>query len=147
MLTLSGGGNIGLCLGRMYSLAFQSPVIVYDPYISEAGRASWTNALPEGRVTFAETLGELLIEAEVVSIHVPLTASTKDLIAAPQLRQMKSSAILINSARGGIVHEDDLAEALETGVIFGAGLDAFVDEPPAKDKYERFCKIPNLVMT
>lgn len=146
-LTSVGGGNIGLCLGKMYSLAFQSPVMVYDPYISESGKAAWSSALPEGRVTFAQTLGELLIEADVVSVHVPLTASTKDLIAAPQLRQMKTSAILINSARGGIVHEDDLAEALEAGVIFGAGLDAFVDEPPAKEKYERFCKLPNLVMT
>lgn len=74
-------------------------------------------------------LDELLRTADVVSIHSPLTPRTRGLIGAAELAQMKPSAILINVARGGIVDEQALAEALDAGTIAGAGLDVFVNEP------------------
>jgi phosphoglycerate dehydrogenase-like enzyme len=144
---LLGGGNIGLCLGRMYSQAFRANIILHDPYLTSAARKTWEDTVGKDRFTFADSLDDLLANSDVVSLHVPLTKSTRNLISAPQLEAMKPSSILINSARGGIVNEDDLAEALENGSIYGAGLDAFELEPPSLEKYERFCKLGNLVMT
>lgn len=128
-------------------MAFRSNVIVYDPYLSDKARKMWTDTLGEGRVTIALKLEDLLSQADIVSLHVPLTSGTRNLISARELGQMKRSAILINSARGGIVNEADLATALEQGQIFGAGLDAFDSEPPSLEKHERFCKLDNVVLT
>lgn len=77
----------------------------------------------------AVSLEELLRTADVVSIHSPLTPRTRGLIGTAQLAMMKPTAILINVARGGIVDEQALAEALDAGTIAGAGLDVFVNEP------------------
>lgn len=77
----------------------------------------------------AVPLAELLRTSDVVSIHAPLTPRTRGLIGAAELAQMKPSAILVNVARGGIVDEKALAEALDAGTIAGAGLDVFVNEP------------------
>ena len=74
-------------------------------------------------------LEELLSEADVVTLHVPLTDDTHHLIAGPALARMKSSAILINTARGPIVDEAALVQALRDGTIAAAGLDVFEDEP------------------
>lgn len=142
-----GGGNIGLCLGQMYSLAFQAKVILHDPYLTSAARKKWEDTVGADRFTFSASIDDLLANSDVVSLHVPLTKSTRDLISMSQLKTMKASGILINSARGGIVNEEHLAYALENGLIFGAGLDAFESEPPSLAKYERFCKLGNLVMT
>ena len=81
----------------------------------------------------ALSLDELLAWADVVSIHSPLNEQTRGLIGADQLRQMKSSSILINVARGGIVDEAALAEALDDGRIAGAALDVFSSEPVKAD--------------
>jgi (S)-sulfolactate dehydrogenase len=113
----------------MFSMAFRSNVIVYDPYLSDKARTMWTDTLGADRVTVASELEGLLSQADIVSLHVPLTSGTRNLISARELSLMKSSAILINSSRGGIVNEADLATALEQGQIFGAGLDAFDSEP------------------
>jgi D-3-phosphoglycerate dehydrogenase len=75
------------------------------------------------------SLDQVLGESDFVSIHVPLTPRTRGLIRHPQLRQMQPTAFLINTARGGIVDEDDLADALEAGTIAGAASDVFADEP------------------
>jgi D-3-phosphoglycerate dehydrogenase len=75
------------------------------------------------------SLDRLLGESDFVSLHVPLTPLTRGLIRRPQLRWMKPSAFLINTARGGIVDEDDLADALQERAIAGAASDVFVDEP------------------
>jgi phosphoglycerate dehydrogenase-like enzyme len=75
------------------------------------------------------SLDQVLGESDVVSIHVPLTPETRSMIRRPQLRRMKPTAFLINTARGGIVDEDDLADALQDGTIAGAASDVFADEP------------------
>ena len=81
----------------------------------------------------AMTLCELLAWADVVSIHCPLNDRTRNLVDAPELAIMKSSALLINVARGGIVNEAALAEALDRGTLAGAALDVFSREPIGAD--------------
>ncbi|MBY0426477.1 MAG: D-2-hydroxyacid dehydrogenase [Cytophagales bacterium] len=79
------------------------------------------------------SLKELLTESDVVSIHAPLNPRTENLISSKELSQMKSSAFLINTGRGGIVNEFDLAKALDNGVISGAAIDVFTQEPIRQD--------------
>lgn len=84
-------------------------------------------------VTYYEDYRELLKSADVVTIHVPLTDGTRNMISAAQLASMKKTSLLINCSRGGIVNEEDLAQALNDGIIAGAGADAFTTEPVVMD--------------
>lgn len=84
---------------------------------------------PTGEPGFVEDLPELLARSDAVSLHVPLTPQTRHLIGPAQLAAMKSTAVLVNTARGPVVDEVALAEALESGRIFAAGLDVFEAEP------------------
>ncbi len=96
-------------------------------------RYSSTSGIAREESYPALPLDELLAWADVVSIHCPLNAATRSLIGEKELRKMKPSALLINVARGGIVDEKALAEALDNGTIAGAALDVFVDEPLKSD--------------
>ena len=78
-------------------------------------------------------LDELLSTCDIVSVHAPLTDHTKNLIAYPQLQRMRGDALLINTGRGGIVNEADLARAIDEGMIGGAGMDVFTQEPIPED--------------
>ena len=78
-------------------------------------------------------LGELLLEADVVSVNCALTEETQGLIGTDELAAMKPTAILINTARGGIIDEAALADALNSGEIMAAGLDVLEEEPPPSD--------------
>lgn len=91
-------------------------IIVYDPYVTSAADP-------------LVGLDELLATADAVSVHAPLTADTKGLINAEQLKKMKPEAVLVNTARGGLVVLEDLIAALKEGTIRGAGLDTFEQEP------------------
>lgn len=111
------------------------------------------------RVLYAQSLGgseandgrvpldQLLAEADVVSLHCPLTDRTRGLIGERELRHMKPGALLINTARGGIVDEAALARALKEGWIAGAGVDVLSEEPPRHGNPLLEIKTPNLVMT
>lgn len=99
--------------------------------------------VPEGRVDF----DELLERADAVSLHCPLTDETRGLIGAAELRRMKSTAFLINTARGGIVDEPALADALRAGEIAGAGFDVLTEEPPRNGNVLLEPDIPNLIVT
>ncbi len=90
-------------------------------------------------------LRHLLETSDVVSIHVPLTSETKNMIGAEQLAQMKSSAIIINTARGAVIDEAALIKALQTGQILGAGIDTTTVEPPALENPLR--AMENVVLT
>jgi phosphoglycerate dehydrogenase-like enzyme len=91
------------------------------------------------------TLDALLGEADIVSLHLPLTEETTALIDAAAIARMKRGAILINTARGGLVHQAALADALRRGHLGAAGLDVFADEPP--DASDAPLALPNVVMT
>jgi len=80
-------------------------------------------------VTFVD-LEKLLAESDIISLHVPLTDQTKNLLSLPEFRLMKQSAILINSARGQVVNMSDLSAALKIGMIKGAAIDVYEQEPP-----------------
>ena len=92
-------------------------------------------------------LQQLLALSDVVSLHCPLSNDTRGLIRARELQQMKTSAILINTARGGIVDEADLITALKTGQIAGAGFDVMSHEPPPENHPLLLYKSPNLIIT
>ena len=92
-------------------------------------------------------LDELLRTADVVSLHLPLTDQTRNMIGAPQLARMKRSAILINTARGGLVDEAALAQALQDGVIGGAGFDVLSKEPPLPSNPLLSVRLQNFILT
>ncbi|BCS29534.1 uncharacterized protein APUU_71104A [Aspergillus puulaauensis] len=153
-----GMGHIGERVARMFHGAFQSGVVAYDPYFGlEQGIEEEENngqrkgkdsrkweGIPYKRV---HHLSELLQSSDIVTVHVPLTHSTRGLISRPELQSMKRSAILLNTARGGIVDEDDLVAALEEGLIWGAGVDCHVQEPPTRERYGRLWSHPRVVGT
>lgn len=90
---------------------------------------------------------ELLQTSDVLSLHAPLNAQTRHLIGAAELARMKRSALLINTARGGLVDEAALALALSTGVIAGAGFDVLSQEPPPDDHVLLKLRLPNFILT
>ena len=95
----------------------------------------------------ARSLDQVLAEADVVSLHVPLTPVTRGLIGSAALERMKPGAVLINTARGGVVDEDALAAALKSGHLGGAALDVFEAEPLTLAAAARFRNVPNLILT
>jgi D-3-phosphoglycerate dehydrogenase / 2-oxoglutarate reductase len=122
-LLIIGFGRIGRHLARMAS-GFNMNIRAYDPYLEKSG---W----PAGNVTPVSTLEEGLRWADAVSVNVP--HSGKALIGAAELACMRSNAVLVNTARGGVIDEAALAAALKNGGIAGAGVDVFETEPPTKD--------------
>jgi glycerate dehydrogenase len=100
-------------------------------------------AIRPGRASFAQVLAE----ADAVSLHVPLTAETRNLIGAAELARMKPSAVLINTARGGVVDETALLAALRAGRLAGAALDVLSVEPPPADHPLFTADLPNLIVT
>jgi (S)-sulfolactate dehydrogenase len=137
-LGLIGFGSIGQLtarLGRglgMHVIAFDAMLDADHPAYAEAGAR-------------AAGLDEVITGADVLSLHVPLVDSTRGLLNAERLRQMKPGAVLVNTARGGIVDEAALAAALKSGHLGGAALDVFDTEPlPASP---HFADCPNLLLT
>jgi len=92
-------------------------------------------------------LDTILTQSDIITLHVPLTPETKNMIGAKELKKMKHSAILINTARGGLVDEAALVEALKTGTIAGAGFDVLTKEPPKEGNILLDATIPNLIVT
>lgn len=120
-----GLGRIGTATA-LRAKAFGMNVLAYDPLVSRGTEIALG-------VERRDSLAEVLAISDVVSIHCPLTPETRQMINATTLRQMKHEAILINTARGGIVDTDALIEALRSGVIAGAGIDVLPTEPPKAD--------------
>lgn len=120
-LGVIGVGNIGSVLVKR-ALAFGMSAVAYDPFISEEAAAKLGAELV--------SLDALFERADVISLHVPLTDRTHHIINREALAKMKPGTVLVNCARGGVVHEGDLAEALREGQIAGAALDVFEQEPP-----------------
>jgi glycerate dehydrogenase len=90
---------------------------------------------------------EVLARSDVISLHLPLSAETRNLIGIEQLRKMKRTAILINTARGGLVDEQALVQALREGLIAGAGFDVLTSEPPREGNPLLDLRLPNFILT
>lgn len=127
-LGIVGAGGIGRTLARKAAHALGMHVVYYNRH--RLSDELETQGMPEGaRMEYALSLDALLGQSDVVSLHCPLTPQTRHMIGAAQLARMPSHAILINTARGPIVDEAALVDALERGVIAGAGLDVYENEP------------------
>ena len=120
-LGIVGPGAIGLATARR-AISFGMDVLL-------SGRSAPEPGVVDGLGARVVDLGELLTASDVVSLHCPLTPATHHLIGAEELRAMRPTAHLVNTARGPVVDEDALVAALEAGEIAGAGLDVFEDEP------------------
>ncbi len=121
-LGIVGFGNIGKLVARR-ALAFDMQVVGYDPFVGAAG-------MGEHGVRKVETVDDVIDAADYITVHVPLLDSTRNLFSTEQFRRMKSTAILINTARGEVVDESALIAALQARQIAGAGLDVYEAEPP-----------------
>lgn len=132
-----GLGSIGKKVARL-TKGFGTNVLYYDI-------ARLTEDQEDALGVRFRLLNELLGEADIVSLHTPLNASTHHLIGAEQLALMKSSAFLVNTARGPIIDEAALYEALTNDTIAGAGLDVFDEEPPPAD--HPLFKLENAILT
>ena len=119
---IAGFGRIGQALIKR-CLGFEMNVYVYDPFVTKEK----IETLGGKKV---ENLHDTVKSMDVISLHMPLTEKTKNLINYELLKTMKKNCIIINAARGGIINESDLDKALNENLIFGAGIDVFEKEPP-----------------
>jgi len=131
-----GFGAIGRQVARLLS-GFGVNLVYFDPVRAPAGDEA------ELAADYRD-LDALLGEADVVTLHLPLMPETANLLDEARLRRMKPGAILVNAARGGLVDEAALARALSDGHLFGAGIDAFAEEPPVGNP---LLELPNTVVT
>lgn len=135
-LGVIGLGNIGRLVAER-ALGLKMRVIAYDPFLTQEAASKLGIEL----VSF----DDLIKNAEIITIHTPLTADTKNLIRKETFAQMKKGVIIINCARGGIVNEGDLYDALKSGMVGGAALDVYEKEPP--DKENPLFTLDNVVLT
>lgn len=134
-LGIVGYGSLGKAVARVGE-GFGMNVLV-------SARPGSEGPVPEGRVSF----DQVIAEADVLSLHCPLTDATEHLLDADVFKRMKRDAIVINTARGGLIDQEALAEALREGEIAGAGIDVLPVEPPPDFEPLLAPDIPNLVVT
>jgi D-3-phosphoglycerate dehydrogenase / 2-oxoglutarate reductase len=135
-LGLIGCGNIGQKTAKL-AQAFGMTVVGFDPFLSK-------EVLKKQDIAKLEKLKEVLNSSDIISLHLPHTDQTHYIIDKPMLSEMKSSALIINCARGGTVDENALYDALKDGTIAGAALDVFEKEPPGETK---LTTLENIVLT
>ncbi|MDH5543115.1 MAG: phosphoglycerate dehydrogenase [Nitrospinota bacterium] len=138
------GKTLGLVgLGRVGSvvvscaIGFKMRCLAFDPFISKEKAAELGVELVD--------LEDIWKESDFISVHTPLTEKTKHMISAAEFGKMKKGVRIVNCARGGIINEDALCDALDSGQVAGAALDVFEKEPP--DKESRLVKHPNVICT
>jgi (S)-sulfolactate dehydrogenase len=135
---LVGLGDIARRVAAL-SQALGMDVVASDPFVPDDDHV-WSSVQ---RVD----LEELLSTSDAISLHIPLTDATQGLIGRAELAAMKDTAVLVNTARGGIVDEEALAEALREGSIRGAAIDVFGNEPLTLALAAHFNRVPNLILT
>ncbi len=135
-LGIIGFGRIGRRVSQLVA-PLQMKIMISDPYIPE-------ESIPSG-IQRVSQLESLLKESDIVSVHCPLTEETRNLVGKKELLIMKKTAFLINTARGGIVDEEALIEALRAGKIAGAAIDTFRHEPP--EDLRRLCEAGKVILT
>ena len=136
-LGVIGMGRIGSELSRR-AIAFGMRVLAFDPYLS-AARARGL------QVELVEEINDLLSAADFITLHTPLTAETHHILNAERLKKTKSGVRIVNCARGGLIDEPALIEALQSGHVAGAALDVFETEPLPPDSPLR--SVPNILLT
>jgi (S)-sulfolactate dehydrogenase len=137
-LGIVGLGSIGSTTARK-ARALDVRVLAYDPYLPD-GNENW-------HLAEKTSFDALLAASDVVAVHCPLTSETRGMIGAAELARMKKGAVIVNSARGGIVDHSALAEALRKGHLAGAAMDVFIDEPIRKEEGQIFAGVPNIILT
>ena len=130
-------GRIGGEVARR-AIAFGMSVIAYDPYLVQSRARSL-------QVELADEFDSLLTRADFITVHMPLTPETKNILNAISMAKCKKGVRIVNCARGGLVEEAALLEALKSGQVGGAALDVYEKEPPADDL--PFRALPNVVLT
>ena len=120
-----GFGNIGRRFAKM-ARGLDMQILAYDPFLNKE--------FIEANQAKCCTLDEIYAQADVITVHLPLTAQTKHMINAEAIAKMKDGVILINTARGGILDEEAVYEGIESGKVWGVGLDAYEKEPPMGSK-------------
>ncbi|KAF5642452.1 pathway-specific regulatory [Fusarium tjaetaba] len=143
-LGVIGMGNIGLAVAKKWVGAMEGSIVAYDPF---SDGKQWLSTFGETRFRQVSKLHDLLRASDVVTLHLPLTKDTENIISTAEFGAMRDGAILLNCARGGIVNEDALLTALNSGKLFGAGLDAMMVEPPTIEAYPELLALPNVVLT
>ena len=137
-LGLIGFGRVGKAVAKKAALGFDMKVLVY-------GHHQVKEELP-AYVTIIEDIGELIRQSDFISLHIPLREDTQNLMNSEKLSLMKPDAVLINTARGGVVNENDLYLALKEHKIAGAGLDVF-DGEPFKGALSPLFQLDNVIVT
>jgi D-3-phosphoglycerate dehydrogenase len=132
-LAVLGLGRIGLSVATR-ARAFEMNVLGYDPLISE-------EKCKELGIQLFRDVDEIVTRCDYLTVHTPLTDETRGIINADRLAKMKKGVRIINCARGGIIDEQDLATAIESGHVAGAALDVFVDEPPTDRRLVDLAKV------
>lgn len=132
-LGIIGLGTIGKKVAER-AKGFKMKILAYDPFVSK---------ISDDTIKIVD-LNELFKLSDFISLHVPLTENTRELINKNTIKQMKKGAIIINTARGELINEDDLYDALVKEHLFGAGLDVFIEEPPRQSK---LLELENVVLT
>jgi D-3-phosphoglycerate dehydrogenase len=136
VLGLIGLGRIGMAVAKM-AMGFDMKVLGYDPFAAPS-------AAEKLGIEVIEDLERIFKEADYISVHAPRNEQTLNMIGAEQIRMMKPTVRLINCARGGIINEDALYNALAEGAIAGAALDVYSQEPPEN---RRFVELENCLVT
>jgi (S)-sulfolactate dehydrogenase len=138
VMGLIGFGSIARLTAKL-AMAMGMQVIAYDPFAKDdVFRSAGVRR---------ESLENVLSLADVVSLHVPLTNETRNIIDASAISRMRPDSILINAARGGVVDEAAVATALKNRKLGGAALDVFVEEPLGAEKGAMFADVPNVILT
>ncbi|MCD6105587.1 MAG: hydroxyacid dehydrogenase [Thermosipho sp. (in: Bacteria)] len=130
-----GFGNIGKEVAKRL-LAFEMKVLAYDPFVKETEL--------DVEIVDLETIFK---KSDIITVHVPLNEKTKHLIDKHAIEMMKDGVIIINAARGGVVDEQALYDALVSGKVYATGLDVFEVEPPTDELREKLLELPNVVAT
>ena len=125
VIGIIGMGAIGMAVARKAHFGFGMDVVGYDVFADKMDLPDFVESL--------KSVEDVLKKSDVVSLHVPATKETANMINKESIALMKDGAILINCARGGVVNEDDLYDALVSGKLFSAGMDVFQVEPPQPD--------------
>lgn len=132
-----GLGRIGKLIAKKAVLGFDMSVIAYDPFVDKQ------TVLPG--VELVDKVDDVYQRADFVTLHIPSTPDTKGTVGKKEFAMMKPSAYLINTARGDLINETELVEALQTHQIAGGGFDVFAQEPPPKD--HPLFKLENVILT